>query len=48
VKPAYKFLSFSGIQAAYDGIWKSDVPLKVKFFVWLAINEKLNKKNHIG
>jgi len=41
-KSLYRFLSDSGVSSRVAGlIWKSKVPLKIKFFLWQIFNNKL-------
>lgn len=41
-KSLYRFLSDSGVSSRVVGlIWKSKVPLKIKFFLWQTFNNKL-------
>lgn len=41
-KSLYRFLSSSGVSSRVAGcIWKSRLPLKIKFFLWQIFNNKL-------
>ena len=41
-KSLYRFLTDRGVKSRVAGsIWKSKVPLKIKFFLWQLLNDKL-------
>jgi hypothetical protein len=41
-KSLYRFLTDRGVSSRIEGyIWKSKIPLKIKFFLWQAFNNKL-------
>jgi hypothetical protein len=41
-KSLYYFLTDRGVKSRVAGfIWKSKVPLKIKFFLWQLLNDKL-------
>lgn len=48
VKSLYRFLSFGGvIHTRNQKIWKSKIPLKVKIFLWLAFQDRLQTTSQL-
>jgi zinc-binding in reverse transcriptase len=44
----YEWLSFGGvISVEYDIIWKSNIPFKIKNFMWLVRKKKILTKDNL-